>query len=71
MGLQCNGGFDINQVLIVDPVLLIGDLSEAEAFFFFWPLRSLEQPRAVLVENEELLWFVSHCIFEPFSNLSQ
>ena len=34
MGLQCNGGFDINQVLIVDPVLLIGDLSEAEAFFF-------------------------------------
>ena len=34
MGLQCNGGFDTNQVLIVDPVLLIGDLSEAEAFFF-------------------------------------
>ena len=37
---------------------------------FFSPLRSLEQPRAVLVKNEELLWFVFQCIFEPFSDLS-
>ena len=34
MGLQRSGEFDINQVLIVEPVLLIGDVSEAEAFFF-------------------------------------
>ena len=33
MGLQRNGEFDINQVLIVEPVLLIGDLREAETFF--------------------------------------
>ena len=31
--IQRNGEFDINQVLIVEPVSLIGDLREAETFF--------------------------------------
>ena len=70
MGLQRSGEFDINQVLSYCWARFIDRWPQRSWSIFFLPLRSLEQPRAVLVENEELLWFMSHCIFEPFSNLS-
>jgi hypothetical protein len=46
---------------LIEPFFLRDDLPEGQTFFshFFSPLWSLEQPRAVLVENQELLWFVS------------
>ena len=51
----------INQVLALEPFA-----SEV----FFSHVRSLKQPRAVLVENGEPLWFMSHGMFVFLSILS-